>query len=210
MGNNLNMVSLIVSGGIPMVILAVSSVISTWFIVDRMIVFAKAKKVKVTDLTLAVKERIKAKRLAEAEQLCRSADTPAGRVFLAGLTTYKHNKAGTDLAMERQGELEADLLENKLTTIGTLGNVSPFIGLFGTVVGVIIAFLNYESASSSGNMAGVYAGIGEALITTAAGLFVAVPSVIAYNYFNAFTGKMFKQIEEGANDIMEALSVKKG
>jgi len=210
MPSNINMVSLILSGGITMVVLVICSFISTWFIVDRLIVFGKAKKVKVTDLALAVKERIKAKRLAEAEQLCRSANTPAGRVFLAGLATFKLNKAGADLAMERQGELEADLLEDKLTTIGTLGNVAPFIGLFGTVLGVIVSFLNYEAASASGSMTGVYAGIGQALITTAAGLFVAVPSVVAYNYFNSFTAKMFKQIEEGSNDILEILRVKKG
>jgi len=85
-------------------------------------------------------------------------------------------------AMQRVTSAEIARLERHLTALATLGNISPFVGLFGTVIGVMRAF-QAISRTGSGGLGTVSAGIAEALVATAAGLFVAIPAVTAYNHF---------------------------
>jgi biopolymer transport protein ExbB/TolQ len=85
-------------------------------------------------------------------------------------------------AMQRVTAAEISRLERHLTALATLGNISPFVGLFGTVIGVMRAF-EAISRTGSGGLGTVSAGIAEALVATAAGLFVAIPAVTAYNHF---------------------------
>jgi len=85
-------------------------------------------------------------------------------------------------AMQRTTAAEIERLEQRLTSLATLGNISPFVGLFGTVIGIMRSF-EAISRTGSGGLASVSAGIAEALVATAAGLFVAIPAVTAYNYF---------------------------
>jgi biopolymer transport protein ExbB/TolQ len=85
-------------------------------------------------------------------------------------------------AMQRVTASEIERLEQRLTSLATLGNISPFVGLFGTVIGIMRSF-EAISRTGSGGLASVSAGIAEALVATAAGLFVAIPAVVAYNYF---------------------------
>jgi biopolymer transport protein ExbB len=85
-------------------------------------------------------------------------------------------------AMQRVTSTEISRLERHLTALATLGNISPFVGLFGTVIGVMRAF-QAISRTGSGGLGTVSAGIAEALVATAAGLFVAIPAVTAYNHF---------------------------
>ncbi len=100
-------------------------------------------------------------------------------------------RAGTDLdrasvaareSMQRATASEIERLEQRLTSLATLGNISPFVGLFGTVIGIMRSF-EAISRTGSGGLASVSAGIAEALVATAAGLFVAIPAVVAYNHF---------------------------
>lgn len=84
--------------------------------------------------------------------------------------------------MQRVTAAEIERLERRLISLATLGNISPFVGLFGTVIGVMRAF-EAISRTGSGGLGTVSAGIAEALVATAAGLFVAIPAVTAYNYF---------------------------
>ena len=85
-------------------------------------------------------------------------------------------------AMQRATAAEIERLELRLTTLATLGNISPFVGLFGTVIGIMRAF-DAISRTGTGALASVSTGIAEALVATAAGHFVAIPAVIAYNHF---------------------------
>ena len=94
-------------------------------------------------------------------------------------------------------------LQRRLTVLGTLGSITPFIGLFGTVIGVMHAFKDLAAnTATSGGASVVAAGIAEALINTAAGLFVAIPAVIAYNYFLSKTNYFAKELEKMADEFI--------
>jgi biopolymer transport protein ExbB/biopolymer transport protein TolQ len=93
-------------------------------------------------------------------------------------------------------------MERGTTMLGTLGNNAPFIGLFGTVIGVIIAFQNLSSNQGNAAMGSVMAGIAEALVATAVGLFVAIPAVVAFNVIQKRTG----EIESNVLSITKQIS----
>ncbi|MDZ7343353.1 MAG: MotA/TolQ/ExbB proton channel family protein, partial [candidate division KSB1 bacterium] len=97
-------------------------------------------------------------------------------------------------------------LERYLSILGTMGNIAPFIGLLGTVIGIIRAFHDL-AVSGSGGPSVVSAGIAEALITTAAGLVVAIPAVIAYNYFLRRVGTIMSEIEAATKKVRVILGL---
>jgi biopolymer transport protein ExbB/TolQ len=113
---------------------------------------------------------------------------------------------GTPEALEDavEGQLlrERRELERGLTYLGTLGNNAPFIGLFGTIIGVIIAFQKLGSSQGAGSMSAVMGGIAEALVATGVGLFVALPAVVAYNV----TQKAIADIEDNVHAITRDIS----
>ena len=99
----------------------------------------------------------------------------------------------------------ADVLERNLGILGTLGNNAPFIGLFGTVLGIIKAFADL-SKNSGGGAGAVMAGISEALVATAVGLMVAIPAVIAFNYFQAKVRKTVARVDAIAHLVLATFS----
>lgn len=112
----------------------------------------------------------------------RSIPALEARVALAGLDHFSLGAASVTEAMEAQMVLERSLLERRLVFLATLGNNAPFIGLFGTVLGIIKAFNDLGAAGQAG-VSVVMAGISSALIATAFGILVALPAVMANNYF---------------------------
>jgi len=132
------------------------------------------------------------------------------KVVSAGLQEFLNEKDGgatTDVveavkrALDRATILTSAELKAKLGGLGTIGSTAPFIGLFGTVLGVITAFQGMAK-SGSGGLGAVSAGIAEALIETAFGLFVAIPAVMAYNYFQ---GRIERFEVEMANSSSEMI-----
>jgi biopolymer transport protein ExbB/biopolymer transport protein TolQ len=103
-------------------------------------------------------------------------------------------------AMQRTTAVEIERLEQHLTSLATLGNISPFVGLFGTVIGIMRAF-EAISRTGSGGLASVSAGIAEALVATAAGLFVAIPAVTAYNYFVSRVKTHATEMDAAASEL---------
>ncbi len=109
-----------------------------------------------------------------SKSLEASALVPAMRYYDDGPEAFEDAVAAETIQLRQEMERGTNLL-------GTLGNNAPFIGLFGTVIGVIIAFQQLAHANGAGNMNNVMAGIAEALVATGVGLFVAIPAVVAYN-----------------------------
>jgi biopolymer transport protein TolQ len=111
-----------------------------------------------------------------------TAAAPAGNPTVAAARPTLKSLDGVDRALIRAATIEINKLERRMTFLATCASVTPFIGLFGTVVGIMIAFQRI-GATGSTNLAIVAPGISEALIATAAGLFAAIPALVFYNHF---------------------------
>ena len=138
----------------------------------------------------------------EAEGLLRRHASIEAEVLLASL---RWAQGGPDaLAAGIDGEMTKRRreLESGMTLLGTLGNNAPFVGLLGTVIGVIVAFADLAEGSNKIQMDKVMGGIAEALVATGVGLFVAIPAVVAYNFFQ----KKITDIEDNVSSISKRLS----
>jgi biopolymer transport protein ExbB len=139
--------------------------------------------------------------LEGARQALAGRTMPAAMVAAAGLNHYARGSEAVGAAMAgAKARLRVDM-EKNLGLLGTLGNNAPFIGLFGTVLGIIKAFADL-SRNSTGGANAVMAGISEALVATAVGLMVAIPAVIAFNYFQAKVRKIAARIDAVAHMVL--------
>lgn len=130
------------------------------------------------------------------------ADSSAlGRVCASGFNSRNDGRDEVLRAMELSGREELASLERYIGVVGTIGSTAPFIGLFGTVLGIIRAFGEMGGIGAAGPAA-VADGIAEALVATAAGLFVAVPAVIAYNYFVRAAARNALELEARAAEFV--------
>ncbi|MCX4188662.1 MotA/TolQ/ExbB proton channel family protein [Methylophaga sp. OBS3] len=131
-------------------------------------------------------------------------NSPLGRILAAGLLDRNSARDITKESIEDTGRHVTALMEKNLNTLGTIAAISPLIGLLGTVVGMIKVFavITTEGVGNPETLAG---GISEALITTAAGLVVAIPSVIFYRYFRGKINRLVVNMEEQAMQLIEIL-----
>lgn len=120
--------------------------------------------------------------IKEVRQLLENSTSPAGSILKAGLADLSAGPNALEKILESQRIREKALMEKNLLVLGTLGGNAPFIGLFGTVLGIIKAFNDLAIAGTSGPTV-VMRGVSEALVATAVGLLIAIPCVASYNYF---------------------------
>lgn len=136
-----------------------------------------------------------------------------GRVINAGITAYRGApQSNREVAiesvargLERQAAREVQSLKRGLNVLATVGATAPFVGLMGTVMGIVNSFQSMAN-SGSGGLGTVSAGIAEALITTAFGLVVAIPAVIAFNFLQGWVDARAVDISESANEFMDVIS----
>lgn len=197
-----SVVDMIVASTIPTTIvllaLAAGSVVSWWLIFSKWRQFRDVRREG--DRFLEQMER--AQRLEDAyKAILALPDSPYGRVFRQGVNFFSELRPGAlregaadhqglsltqlealRMVLEKEESEERDELAQGLTWLAVIGSVSPLMGLLGTVIGIMNTFLGI-AASGSTNLGAVAPGVSEALITTVAGLFVAIPAVIGYNHF---------------------------
>ena len=159
------------------------SLISAVIIVERALFFFSAR----TDfaaLARGFSQQLRSGDLLAARGLLESSRAFEAEVVLAGLDEAERGATAAREAMAGASAVQRTKLDRRLGFLGTLGNNAPFIGLFGTVIGIILAFDELSRAgASAAATTGVMASIAEALVATAIGLFVAIPAVAAYNWF---------------------------
>ena len=156
----------------------------------------------------------KATRLQEIAALTREfSASPLAQVFEDVYETYKRHSGGSGpprslTPLERTAQTAASeavtALERRMTWLATIAATSPFVGLFGTVMGVVDAFHGIGTAGAA-SLRAVAPGISEALITTAAGLFVAVPAVVAYNQFTARIRIFASAIDDFCRELLNSM-----
>ncbi|MFH1618982.1 MAG: MotA/TolQ/ExbB proton channel family protein [bacterium] len=165
-----------------LVILLFCSLLSVTFAFERWWAFRKARERKTDELLAHVSRMLKEGKMDEAAKYTTKMDSPVARLFHYALTHRDMKKHELEELLGTKRQEERLRLEKFLGILGTMGNTAPFIGLFGTVIGIIKAFRDL-ALSGTGGPTVVAKGIAEALVATAAGLAVAIPAVILYNYF---------------------------
>lgn len=177
--------------------LLISSVLGLTIIVDRFIYFTRIKS---QDNSLAPKllSLIKDNELKAAIALCETAKSPLANIIMAGL----NNKDIPKESMQGASNKELPRLERFISTLSTISTIAPLLGLLGTILGMIQSFA-VISVVGSGNPNALASGIANALLTTAAGLIIAIPTVVFYNYFVNTINARILFIENLSNEISD-------
>ena len=188
-----------------MVILLVLSVVSVAIILERYIFYRRKTRLKRSDFMPKIRHALKKSSVKSAAEICKNADAPFVRVVEAGLSFFDCSEKEISNNMERQVIIETVILERFTSVIGTIGSVAVYIGLLGTITGILRAFHDV-SISGSGGISVIIGGISEALSTTAAGLSIAIPAVAAYNYSMKKIDDFIKDMELAASETMDLIS----
>jgi biopolymer transport protein ExbB/TolQ len=203
MFEGLSFMGLLAKGGVTIVVLALFSLLSIAIMLEKAWAF-RAFRARLEAVFELLSGRLADGGAPSAAEACSQKGSPLGNVFLSGYTRKSRGKDEVLRAMELSGKNEIAGLQNRLGIIGTIGATAPFLGLFGTVLGIIQAFSDL-AVSDGASPAVVADGIAEALVTTAAGLFVAIPAVIAYNYFVRSASRHALTLETMAYEFTDAI-----
>jgi len=204
------------------VLLALMSVYSLTVAAERFLYYRKAKKQSV-DFARLVTGYLKQDKLQEAiDSSKKFKQSHLARVLAAGLYEFQHAlSSGTadtpghapieaaERALEREALITTADMKKGLSGLATIGTTAPFIGLFGTVIGIINAFRGM-AMTGSGGIAAVSTGIAEALITTALGLFVAIPAVWLFNIFMNKIERFQVEMSNGASELIDYFIKRRG
>lgn len=213
---DMSLIYLVSSASLPvqlvMVLLLVTSLLSWWFIFRKLFVIKYARKQsnEFEDIFWRGAD------LNALYQRAGNARYPGGsmeRIFEAGFREFTKHQSDADLsavmdgtrrAMRATYQREMDKLESHLSFLATVGSVSPYIGLFGTVWGIMNSFRGLSNVTQA-TIAHVAPGIAEALIATAMGLFAAIPAVIAYNRYASDTDQLATRYESFMEELSNVL-----
>lgn len=181
-------------------ILSVTVALERWW-------YFRGAGAKSDDILGAVRKQLEGGKPEAAAAWCHKHPSAVAQVVGYGLTHAGRSRKDLEELMISKLKEERMKLEKFLPVLGTLGNISPFIGLFGTVVGIIRAFRDL-AASGTGGPSVVARGIAEALVATAAGLLVAIPAAILYNYFMGRLKKVTVEMEVASTRLIVMLGAK--
>lgn len=190
----------LVGGEWVLYVLIASSVLSLAVVVQKGLYFYRNRIVwdSFAEMVTALMNK---KDTDAAREYVSRISTPAARVLHAGFENLSKGPSAVEEILIGRRLSEKFKMESKLVILGTLGNNAPFIGLFGTVLGIIKAFHDL-AVSENPNPSVVMAGVSEALVATAVGLLVAIPAVIAYNYFQRRVKEQVTQMETASKILL--------
>jgi biopolymer transport protein ExbB len=193
---------LVKSGGLLMLPILIASVLAMAICFERAWAL-RASRVAPPNLLAEVWGWIKNKQL-DAEKLRQlKANSPLGEILAAGLLNSRHGREIMKECIEESANVVIHHMERYLSVLGTLAMISPLLGLLGTVVGIIEAFMAINTGSGMGDPALLASGISKALMTTAGGLFVAIPAMIMHRYFVRHISTMAVEMEQQAIKMVD-------
>ncbi len=197
------MFELVTAGGWLMAPIIACSIIAFAIIAERLWTL-RIRRVIPSDLAAQVWEWAKDKKLDMERMQTLRASSPLGRILAAGLVNRDASREIMKEAIEDTGRHVIHELERYINTLGTIAAISPLLGLLGTVIGMIKVF-SAITTQGVGNPAALAGGISEALITTAAGMVVAIPTLMAYRYFRGKIALLVIRMEQQALRMVEVL-----
>lgn len=196
------MIAIVQAAGWPIWFLIFASIIAVALIIER-IRYLRSSHVAPPNLLNQVVNELAQHEVNENMLAKLQANSPLGRIFASGLKNMKNSPEVIKESIEETGRAVTHDLERFLTTLGTIASISPLLGLFGTVVGMIEIF---GSQTAVGNSPAILAhGISVALYNTAFGLIVAVPSMIFYRHFRSQVDSLTVEMEQQSIKLVEIL-----
>ncbi|MDY6523062.1 MotA/TolQ/ExbB proton channel family protein [Acinetobacter faecalis] len=197
---------LVKAGGwlmLPLVLCSIFTVaisIERFIRLKKLIILPEAILLKVGQSTDTIVQQLK--------QSATLKNSPLGRIFISGYQSKNHSPEYVRAQMEATASQEIGYLEKNINFLGTLSAVAPLLGLLGTVLGIIESFLVIDLGTNS-NPTLMIPGISKALITTAAGMLIAIPALFAYRYFQRLVQEFIAELEQQATLFHAGLFVEK-
>jgi biopolymer transport protein ExbB len=194
---------LLTAGGWLMVLIVLCSIVVLAICIERLYTL-NPKKIAPPHLLATVWKQLKGGEMDAARLKTLKQSSPLGRILAAGLSNAYHGREVMKESIQEAAQHVVHDLERYLNTLGTIAAISPLLGLLGTVVGMIRVFAEIMS-QGTGNASVLAGGISEALITTAAGLTVAIPALAMHRYFIGKIDAIVVELEQETIKLVDAL-----
>jgi biopolymer transport protein ExbB len=197
-------------GGPLMYIIALCSILAFAVALERLYNLYRAR-IGTKEFMAKVAATLKRNKIMEAIEMCNNTPGPIAQIMKAGILKHDRPRSEIREAIEDAGVHEVPRLEKNLGVLATIAHITPLLGLLGTVTGMVKAFQVIQEKATSlypvnpGDLAG---GIWEALLTTVAGLTVAIPTFVAYNYFVSRVDGFVLDMEKSATDLINILTTR--
>ncbi len=190
----MSLMSILAKGGWTMVAIAIALFIGIYFAIERFIYYKRSQS-PIEDLLKRVSAWLKERSAEDALKEIKNYDTPATRVMTQGIISGKKE------AMNAHAASELKKLESGLGVVASIGSIAPMLGFFGTVLGMIKAFMQIEVLGGGVNPSRLAGGIWEALVTTAAGLAVGIIFLLIYNALSDRMNSIIRDINRVTSEI---------
>jgi len=200
----MDLYEMFIKGGVIMWMILACSVLALSVVIDRSIVIRRAK-INVPAFMVRLRGLIKKKDISGAVSVCMQENSPIANIIRKGLKKYKYGHDRVKESIENAGKQEISKLEKGLPILASISGIAPLLGFLGTVTGMITAFMTIEDLAGAANPSDLAGGIWEALLTTASGLIVGIPSLAFYNYFANRVKRLVGDMETVANDVVDTI-----
>ena len=196
-------------GGVLVCPIILCSVVALAIFVERIIAFARIR-IRGYGLVKEVAQHVRNGKSAKALELARESESPMGRVLADAIEVADQNSETLETVIINSTGKEIRELSRYLQALATIGNIAPLLGLLGTVVGMIKAFMVIQQMGGKVNAAVLAGGIWEAMLTTALGLSVALPAMVAHSYLVSRVDEYEAQLQDGTVTFIKAVGKRKG
>ena len=192
-------------GGLMIWLILAASAVAIVVFVERLLHYHRAQ-INSAEFLNGVRNVLKRDNIVEALSICEATPGPVARLVKVAILNRERGRDGVREALEEAGLIEVPRLEEKLSLLATIAQISPLMGLLGTVLGFIKVFTKLQQAGLYAHVVDLSAGIWQALICTAAGLAVAIPCYAGYNYLVSRMNSIVLDMEKASTEITNIIA----
>lgn len=204
----ITVMELLFKGGFMMIPILILFVITIYILIEKILIINRESK-SPKAFTDEIISRVKNDDINGAKLICNDTNNPVSRMILKGLNKFNTSLKNIETSIENVGKIEIYNLEKNLSLLATISGAAPMIGFLGTVTGMIQAFISIAEEEGAVSPKLLSSGIYEAMLTTAAGLFVGIIAYLSYNYLVSRVEKLIHKMEYTTIEFIETLQSKK-
>jgi len=204
----ISVMDLLFKGGFMVIPILLLFIITIYIFIERILVINKESK-SPKNFTDEIIKRVNNNDINGAKLICNDTNNPIARMILKGLNKIENSLKNIETSIENVGKIEIYNLEKNLNLLATISGAAPMLGFLGTVIGMIRAFISIAQEEGAVSPKLLSSGIYEAMISTAAGLFVGIIAYLAYNYLVSRVEKLIYRMEYSTIEFIETLQSKR-